>query len=134
MAAPLLDRLEAFQGEIGRRILKLSKFHSLLSTRLALRWPSVAARIFIQKLNLLFKINSEEDSIGCHIFSKLAAKDPQSLRIIQECRYLEDRVECHGATDNIIIQGRKLMGGGWNGFSANRPSRGVWGDASPHKI
>ena len=62
----------------------------------------VAARIFNQKLNLLFKINSEEDSIGCHIFSKLAAKDPQSLRIIQECRYLEDRVECHGATDNIL--------------------------------
>ena len=83
LTTPLLDRLEAFQGEIGRRILKLS-------------------RIFIQKLNLLFKINSEEDSIGCHIFSKLAAKDPQSLRIIQECRYLEDRVECHGATDNIL--------------------------------
>ena len=102
LTTPLFDRLEAFQGEIGRRILKLSKFHSLLSTRLALRWPSVAARIFIQKLNLLFKINSEEDSIGCHIFSKLAAKDPQSLQIIQECRYLEDRVECHGATDNIL--------------------------------
>ena len=102
LTTPLLDRLEAFQGEIGRRILKLSKFHSLLSTRLALRWPSVAARIFIQKLNLLFKINSEEDSIGCHIFSKLAAKDPQSLRIIQECQYLEDRVECQGATDNIL--------------------------------
>ena len=101
LTTPLLDRLEAFQGEIGRRILKLSKFHSLLSTRLALRWPSVAARIFNQKLNLLFKINSEEDSIGCHIFSKLAAKDPQSLRIIQECRYLEDRVECHGATDTL---------------------------------
>ena len=66
MTTPLLDRLEAFQGEIGRRI------------------------------------NSEEDFIGCHIFSKPAAKDPQSLRIIQECRYLEDRVERHGATDNIL--------------------------------
>ena len=75
--------------------------NSLLSTHIRGR-TSVAARIFIQKLNLLFKINSEEDSIGCHIFSKLAAKDPQSLRIIQECRYLEDRVECHGATDNIL--------------------------------
>ena len=29
LTTPLLDRLEAFQGEIGRRILKLSKFHSL---------------------------------------------------------------------------------------------------------
>ena len=27
---PLVDQLEAFHGEIGRRILKLSKFHSTL--------------------------------------------------------------------------------------------------------
>ena len=36
LTASLFDRLEAFQGEIGRRILKLSKFHSTLST---LKWP-----------------------------------------------------------------------------------------------
>ena len=32
-----LDQPEAFQGEIGRRILKLSKFHSTLATRVALK-------------------------------------------------------------------------------------------------
>ena len=47
---PLLDHLEAFQAEMGRRTLKLSKFHSALSTRLALRWPSLAARILVLKL------------------------------------------------------------------------------------
>ena len=48
-----LDQLEAFQGEIGRRILKLSRFHSTLATRVALKWPSVAARILTRKLTLV---------------------------------------------------------------------------------
>ena len=39
----LLTQLERFQGEIARRILKLSKNHSALSCRIALQWPSVAA-------------------------------------------------------------------------------------------
>ena len=97
-----LDRLEAFQGEIGRRILKLSKFHSSLSTRLALRWPSVAARILIRKLNLLSRISSEEESTSGRIFSHLAATDPQSLQIIQECRSLEGKLNCQGTTDSVL--------------------------------
>ena len=100
-----LDRLEAFQGEIaflGRRILKLSKFHSSLSTRLALRWPSVAARILIRKLNLLSRISSEEESTSGRSFSHLAATDPQSLRIIQECRSLEGKLNCQGTTDSVL--------------------------------
>ena len=48
---PLVYQLEAFQGEIGRRILKLSKFNSTISTRLALKWPSIATRIIILKLS-----------------------------------------------------------------------------------
>ena len=82
--------------------MKLSKFHSLLSTRLALKWPSVAARVFIQKLNLLFKVTSGEESIGCHVFSSIAANDLQSLRLIQECRSLEDKLDCCGATDAVL--------------------------------
>ena len=41
----MLHQLESFQGEIGRRILKLTRHHSTLSTRLALRWPSVTVRV-----------------------------------------------------------------------------------------
>ena len=98
IAASLLDRLEAFQGEIGRRILKLSKFHSTLST---LKWPSIAARLLIRKLNLLLKISSEENSISSRIFSQLAATDLHSLRIVQ-CRSLEGELNCQGATDNVL--------------------------------
>ena len=43
--------LEAFQGEIGRRILRLSKSHSLLSTCIALQLQSIASRILSHKLN-----------------------------------------------------------------------------------
>ena len=102
LTTPLLDRLEAFQGEIGRRILKLSQFHSTLSVRLALRWPSVPARILIQKLNLLAKISSDEDTVGGRIYSKLSAIDPQSLRIVQECKFLEEKLKCRGVTQSML--------------------------------
>ena len=99
---PLVDQLEAFQGEIGRRILKLSKFLSTISTRLALKWPSIAARILILKLSLLIKISSDGDSIGSRIYSSLTAKDSQSLRILQECKSLEDKLGCLGATNTVL--------------------------------
>ena len=59
----------------------------------------MAARVLIPKL---FKICSEEDSIGCYIFSKLAERDLQSLRIVQECRSLEHRLDCDGVTDTVL--------------------------------
>ena len=97
-----LDHLEAFQGEIGRRILKLSKSHSTLATRVALKWPSVAARILTRKLNLLSKVSSEGESIGCRMYSSLAAVDPLSLRLIQECQSLENKLDCRGVTDLVL--------------------------------
>ena len=62
----------------------------------------MAARVLIQKLTLLFKVCSEENSIGCYIFSKLAERDLQSLRIVQECRSLEHRLDCDGVTDTVL--------------------------------
>ena len=37
--------LEGFQAEIGRRILRLSRFHSHYSVLLALLWPTMKARV-----------------------------------------------------------------------------------------
>ena len=91
--------LESFQGEIGRRILKLSKYHSTLSTRLALRWPSVTARMFVRKLSLLSKVADEGNSIGSQIFSS----SPQdSLRLVQECRAMEGKLSCQGSTNAML--------------------------------
>ena len=62
-------------SQIGRRIHKISKSHSTPATRVALKWPSVAARILTRKLNLLFKISSEGESISCHMFTSLCLSD-----------------------------------------------------------
>ena len=89
----MLHQLESFQGEIGRRMLKLSKYHSTLSTRLALKWPSITARIFIRKLSLLSKVCQEGNNIGNKI---------DSLRLTQECRAMEGKLSCHGFTDALL--------------------------------
>ena len=56
----MLHQLESFQGEIGCRILKLSRHHSTLLTHLGLRWPLITMRILISKLSLLTKLNEGE--------------------------------------------------------------------------
>ena len=106
----LLDRLEGFQGEIGRRILKLSKFHSTLATRIALKWPSVTARILARKLTLLCKVQSDKDSIGCRVYSSLTASDPESIRLIPKCQFLVRKLGCDGVTALVV--------NGSNGFSS----------------
>ena len=40
-----LDLLNRFQSELGKRILRLSSFHSHYAPLLALSWPSMTARI-----------------------------------------------------------------------------------------
>ena len=114
----MLHQLESFQGEIRRRILKLTRHHSILSTCLALRWPSVTARIFISKLGLLSKLSERGDSIGGQIFSGLPH---ESLRLVQECRYLEEKLSCQGCTDALLSSQssrkemkRKILQTDWN--------------------
>ena len=82
MTDSTLHLLESFKGEIGCRLLKPSKHHSTLSTHLALRWPSLTARIFLCKLSLLSKVSKEENNIGSHIF---AESNQNFLRLVQEC-------------------------------------------------
>ena len=60
------------------------------------------------KAGFLLRINSEDDSIGCRIFSELIHKDPQSLRIVQECHSLEERLKCHGVTNRVMYSETSL--------------------------
>ena len=46
----LMAKLEAFQEEIGRRILRLPRHHSGRGVRLALEWPSMVARVLQRKV------------------------------------------------------------------------------------
>ena len=95
-----LNHLEAFMGEIGRRILKLPKSHSTLATRDALKFPLVTARILTRNLNLFSKVSSEVESIGCRMYNP----DTLSLRLIEVCLSwsLENKLDCHGAIDLFL--------------------------------
>ena len=72
-----ITTLESFQCEIGRRILRLSKSHSLLSTQVALQLQSIASRIFSRKLSLLHRVSTESVSLGYKIFSTLTPNCPR---------------------------------------------------------
>ena len=95
----MLHQLESFQGEIGRRILKLSKYHSTLSTRLALRWPSVTARMLVRKLSLLSKVSAEGNSKAHH---KILLS-----WYIQECRAMEGKLSCQGSTAQCPVNSKR---------------------------
>ena len=94
--------LELFQGEIGRRILCLSKFHSILSTRVALQLPSITSRIFSRKLSLLCKVHTESDSLSHKVFSVLSSDSPRDLHLVQECLPLEEKLDCNGITQEVL--------------------------------
>ena len=85
-----IQALEKFQCEIGRRILKLSKFHANDTIRNGLHWPTVATRILIRKLTFLSKLLSNcNDTMSSRIFISLAIDDVYNISIIQQCKMLE---------------------------------------------
>ena len=82
--------LAIFQCEIGRRFLRLPKWHSKAMVRLGLQWPSVSRRIFNRKLTFLAKLLSDtDDKISSRIFTSLAIVDVYNVSIIQLCKMLE---------------------------------------------
>ena len=90
---PCILKLEKFQAEIGRRILHLSKYHSRLSVLLALRWPSMRARILNIKLSYFHRLlTSDNDSLGTRTFNTLASIDVYKLGLTQQCLFLDSEV------------------------------------------
>ena len=86
----MLSSLEAFQGQMGARILKLSKFHSHLIPLLALGIPSMRARILSAKLGFLLRIRSpDNNSISSQTFKKLQS-DALETALVQQCHYLQE--------------------------------------------
>ena len=88
-----LNLLECFQAELGRRVLKLSKFHSRLSVLIGLSWPSMTARVFLRKLSFLCRLlSANDDSIAHQTFRTIAGKDVYSLSLIKQCVFLDSRL------------------------------------------
>ena len=83
----LIARLERFQAEIGKRVLKLTRFHNNISVRVGLKWPSFVMTILYRKLCFLAKLLSKKsDSNSYRIFYTLASKgDISDISIVQQC-------------------------------------------------
>ena len=85
----LLSKLEKLQSEIGKRILKLSKFHADLAPIIGLHLPSIKARIAIRKLRFLTKLlKSEQDDLASRVFRTLSADNVYSISVVEQCRWL----------------------------------------------
>ena len=102
MTPNTISQLESFQGEIGRRILRLTPYHSAYSSMIALRWPSVAARILVVKLKYLLRLRSPA-IISKSIASKVyKCSKPVQLSLVRECKFLEEHTGLEGYTDKVI--------------------------------
>ena len=85
----LLQKLESFQAELAKRILRLPTCTSNNNTLMALQWPSMRARILIIKLCFLFKVVNSDLTLSARVFRSLAASDVASLVITCQCRFLD---------------------------------------------
>ena len=84
-----LQKLESFQGELAKRILRLPTFPPNSTALMALQWPSMRARILIIKLCFLLKVVNSDLSLSARVVRSLAASDVEPVVITRQCRLLE---------------------------------------------
>ena len=94
----LLKKLESFQAEIGKRILRLPKSTANNVVLLALQWPSIRARVLCIKLAFLLKLMNYTDSLSSRVFRSLAINDVEALHQVRQCRFLESRFDSNFTT------------------------------------
>ena len=86
----LLQALESFQAELGRRVLKLPKFSSNTVPLLALNWPTMCARILCNKLSFLIRVcRGKSTSLSTEVFRSIAVSDVTSMSIVKQCHFLD---------------------------------------------
>ena len=93
-----LELLEAFQGELAKRILKLPKHFSNTAAVTALDWPSVRARMLLRKLAFLKKVAEAEADTLVGGAMRAFLDERQSLCLVRECKDLEEEL---GVTTNL---------------------------------
>ena len=103
LTLPLLNKLEKFQSEIGRRILGLSKYHADMAPLIGLHLPSITSRILIRKLNFLSSLlESDCKKLSACVFRTLAAEDVQNISLVQQIRWLENEVCVTSVIDKCL--------------------------------
>ena len=103
----LLSKLESFQAELGKRILKLPKHTSNTIPLLAVNWPSMCSRILCSKLAFLQSVLTDNptQSLRSRVFNSIAASDVMSMSIVKQCKFLEEQLDSNSNfTDEVLSQ------------------------------
>ena len=107
--ASLLLKLESFQSEIGKKILRLPKFTANQVPLLALNWPTMRCRCLCTKLSFLHKIHSSEQStLSTEVFNALTFPSIESTLLINQCRLLEQAYS-QKFTDEVLTNPDVVM-------------------------
>ena len=86
MTEVLWERLEAFQGELAKRILKWPKHHSNTAAATTLEVSTMRCRMLIRKLSFLqLVMNSNSASLSGTALLALS-DDTASICLVRECR------------------------------------------------
>ena len=111
--ASCIQALERFQCEIGRRILKLFKFHANEAVRIGLHWPTMSTRILLRKLTFMSKLlSSKSDSMSSRIFISLAIDDVQQCKMLDAALAKNVVNQCLSSPDNappIVRDSKELL-------------------------
>ncbi len=93
LSHPLISVLEKFQSEIGRRILRLSRFHSDIAPVIGLHLPSIKARVLMRKLTFLAKLISSNDSnLSARVFRTLCSDNVYDIGLVHQCQFLANEI------------------------------------------
>ena len=76
---------------MGKRIFKLSKHHSSLSTMIGLSWPTMKSRILRCKLRFLGKLISDdiETTSLTRTFQTIGSQNVYDISIVHQCIFLD---------------------------------------------
>ena len=102
-----LSKLESFQAELSKRMLKLPKHTSNTIPLLVLNWPLMCARILCSKLAFLQSVIVDEatDSLRSRVFSSIAASGVWSMSIVKQCKFLEEKlISNHSFAEDVPSQ------------------------------
>ena len=91
----LLQKLESYQAELAKRILRLPTFTPNNTALMALQWPSIRARILIKLCFLLKVVNSD-------LFSVLVSSAPSSPLMLSHWLSLVNVVSSSPSTSLTI--------------------------------
>ena len=102
-SAESLQRLESFQGEVAKRILKLPCWYSNTAACVALDIKSRHSVCTVRKLRFLHRVTTSEESICYRAFSAMV-DNVEMLSLVKECRDLEELISHRRFSMLLILQ------------------------------